>query len=81
MTSGADEGGGEHERRNAIDHRAGESHGELAKAVIRRFLAFRVGVGEEASDGKQKHGAQAELEIGGNHKSRNLAYYDGGNAE
>ncbi len=58
VSTGADEGCRKHQRRGAIDDRAGERHGKLAEALVGGFLAFRIGVGEEAADGEQQDGAQ-----------------------
>ncbi len=48
-------------------------HGELADALVGGFLAFGVGVGEEAADGEQEHGAQAQAEPRGDHEARGFA--------
>ena len=50
---------------DAVDDGAGEGHGKLAEALVRVFLALGIGVGEQAADGEQQDGAQAQTKIGG----------------
>ena len=39
-----------------------------------------IGVSKESANGKEKHRAQLEVEIGGHHKACGFAHYDGGYA-
>ena len=57
-----------------IDDGAGERHGKLAEALIGVFLAFRIGVGEEAADGEQQDGAKAQAKIGSHDEARNFSH-------
>ena len=59
--------------RGDVGDRAGKRHHELAGAMVGEFLAFRVGVREEATKGKQHHGAQAKSKPCCGHQSRGLA--------
>src|ERR1700739_3156010 len=77
ISAGADKGGGQHQRRQAVHHWSDECHGELAEALVGSFLTFGIGVGEEPADGEQKDGAQLEVEIGGHHQAGNLAHSHG----
>ncbi len=55
----------------------GEAEHELARAVIGAFLAFGVGVGEEAADGQHENSTQAQAEPGGGEKACGFADEDG----
>jgi hypothetical protein len=77
VSSGANEGGGQHESRGAIGDGAGKGHGELAEALVGVFLAFGIGVGKEAADGKEEDGAKAKVEVGRRDEARRFADNDG----
>ena len=77
----ANKGGGQHECGHAVRNRSDECHGELAEALVRGFLAFGVGVGEESADREQKHGAQLEIQIGSHHQARGFAHHHRKNAD
>ena len=64
-----------------VGHRAGERPGATGRCPVGVLLAFRVGVGEQAADGEQKNGAQAQTEPGGNQQARGFADDDGGNEQ
>ena len=79
IAAGAQERGGQNQGRGAVGEGTGEGHGKLAAAAVGVFLAFRIGVGKEAADGKQKNGAQAQTEPGGDQQASGFADEDRGN--
>ena len=81
VSAGTNEGRGDHERGDEVGHGAGESHGELANALVGGFLAFGIGVSEEAADGEQEDGAQLEIEVRRNDEARSFTDKDGCDAE
>ena len=81
VAAGAHKADAERERREEVGEGSGEGDGELAGAAIGVFLAFRVGVGEEAADGEQEDGAEAEAEPGGDEEAGGFADDDGGNED
>lgn len=66
-----------HDRSHAVGKRSGSGEGELAGAAGCKFLAFRIGVGEQTSDGQQEDGAETDTKPGGDEQAGNLAYNDG----
>ena len=75
----AGEGGGQHQRRRQVGDRAGEGKNELGAAAVGILLAFGVGVGEEAAEGQQQHGAQAQAQPRGDDEAGDFAGQNGGN--
>ena len=71
--------GGQHQRRGQVGQRPGEGEDELGASLAGAFLALRVGVGEEAADGQQQHGAQTQAEPGRGDEAGGLADQDRGN--
>ena len=69
---------GQHQRRGQVGQGAGQRQGKLPAALIGVFLAFGIGVGKQAADGKQQNGAQAQAEPGGDQQARDLAHHDRG---
>jgi len=70
--SGQDNGGGQ------VGQRPGGGEADLAGSAGGHLLALRVGVSEQAADGKQEDGAQADAEPCGDEKTRDFANDDGG---
>jgi hypothetical protein len=65
--------------RLAMGPESGE--GVLGAAGVGQLLALGVGVGEEASDGQEQDGAQAQAEPRGGDEARGFADGDGGGDE
>ena len=71
--------GGQHQRGGDVGQRSGERQNELGASLAGAFLAFGIGVGKEAADGQQQHGAQAQAEPGGDHEAGRLTHQHRGN--
>ena len=70
---------GQHQGGGDVGERSGEGEDELGASLAGALLAFRVGVGKEAADGQQQHGAQAQAEPGGDDEARGFSYHDRAN--
>jgi len=62
----------------AVGEGTGKRHGKLAAAAVGALLTFRIGVSEEAADGKQENGAQAQTEPGCDQNASSFADDDRG---
>ena len=77
IAAGSEEDGCYGKGGGSIRDRAGKGHSKLANALIGVFLAFRVGVREEAADGQQKDSTETQTEPGGDDEAYDFAHHCG----
>ena len=69
----AREGDGQGKRGCQVSQRTGKGHGELPNALVGVLLALGIGVGVEAADGQQQHGAEAQTQPCSHHQANGFS--------